>query len=211
MMRPYEITNSKSKRTTLFRLGDLYIAKDEQCKFDINTPQHTLYCTEFSKKITPPSNPGPDKPQVIKKNSPLGFWYHKTIPFTNFLPGNKYIKYTRLVICYGTTRWEAVIPTNANGMSVNKYNRPWDVSPDCDYMSDAKIKPCMEAIRKFATNVGCNTENYSGVFGKVVEQMGIEKYLYNLIFGSETGPTWLTDKDKIELHGFDYKTSFRKM
>ena len=147
----------------------------------------------------------------MKLQSPLGFYYYKKVPqeySTNLSEiikleiSNGMYKYT---LCYYKKDWNKNI-----GIEV----RPWELFEDKP-MSEHFIFDLKDCIDKLLDFIRFEKiliiECYS--FSNNIERdlNYVKNMLYRDLFGNEKGIRFQTDSEKIISHGFDLKTSFRKM
>lgn len=155
-----------------------------------------------------------EKKKVVKCESPLGFYYYKTVYSSSsqshcssatlclitFWDGKKVtqIKYFK---SYGDTM-------------VGVDTRPWEVVPESGDMPDHQV----QALLKVVTDILTEVENSKAVIKeyhkydseRTLSFYDLKKELMVDLFGDIRGPRFQSNEEKILSHGFDLKESFRK-
>lgn len=168
----------------------------------------------------------------IKKESPLGFYYYQreyenpalntASSFDYLSPKKKQIisKEIRQVMFAMDPTWCYTITylVEHNGQKVDKETRPWDLLdgnfPD-NFMNGLlnqvnglfdEIESVKLATGRYYSSVDRYRPSYNSKTPREIRRMVITD-----LFGDPRGPRFQTNDEKILAHGFDLKTSFRKM
>jgi hypothetical protein len=176
--------------------------------------------------------PAVNKRIVERLKSPLGFYYTKV---TEPQRERKEIVATRKKIwrfyIQNNVTYELIYYTEYNGAKVGFEKHPWELADTKsveDHLITALIKD-LETIISDATtkervdedklNPKCRWDdtiyhsNREGIETKrfVGDMTAVKKEIFTDLFGYPDGPKYQTNEEKILAHGFDLKTSFRKM
>lgn len=154
-----------------------------------------------------------EKKKVVKCESPLGFYYYKTVyssqlstppsatlKLITFWDGKKVtqIKYFK---SYGDTR---------TGVDT----RPWEVVPESGDMPDHQVQALLKVVTDILTEVENSKavieENYGYGNESILSFYDLKKELMVDLFGDIRGPRFQSNEEKILSHGFDLKESFRR-
>lgn len=163
------------------------------------------------------------KETVVRKKSPLGFYYDK-------IEEEKIWSETTTVL---KRRYDFILPDRRYVLSfyesylgnrVSQDQRPWEIADsksmeehyifdlladiDAIYqeMSEVRKKDLIDIPRYKDDPYSHKRHSYYRH-----NDNSFKRNLYKLLFGYETGPKFQTNEEKILSHGFDTKTSFRKM
>ena len=175
-----------------------------QNRFIANTITTTLKNKEDNVEVIPGK---PAWEEVIKHESPLGFYYYETI---------KHV----------ATKQEVKYNNKFGGdVSINKETRPWDILPGYTGIDDHFITDLYKEVNKFFETAEVNrvayrikerTYGYKAHDEEYAKGMSwiydVKKQVMIDLFGDVKGPEGLINYNdiKIESHGFDLKESFRK-
>lgn len=163
--------------------------------------------------------------------SPLGFYYTKV---TNPRPEKKEAVITTKKIwrfyVQGVTCYELIYYTEYNGIKVDFETHPWELADNksiedhfiTDLLNDLNIiiDDATTKIRVDENRLNPNVkEGYHSWVGTEVikthryvgDMSEVKKEIFTDLFGYPDGPKYQTNEEKILAHGFDLKTSFRKM
>lgn len=150
----------------------------------------------------------------VVKESPLGFYYTKTEerlrPSVSSLGRNEVndIGGYRIVVDNITYKISYVKRSGENEVKLKEDGlRPWQVVSGDGAMPEHLITALKDVLDNIITVAEDNKLKYEN--GKGAKEL--RKDLYRIFFGSEKGIRFQTDSEKILSHGFDLKTSFRKM
>lgn len=176
--------------------------------------------------------PAVNKRIVERLKSPLGFYYTKV---TEPQRERKEIVATRKKIwrfyIQNSVTYELIYYTEYNGAKVGFEKHPWELADTKsveDHLITALIKDLETIISDATTKERVdedklnpkgrwNTDNYYNTHegiettrfvGDLTE---VKKEIFTDLFGYPDGPKYQTNEEKILAHGFDLKTSFRKM
>lgn len=175
----------------------------------------------------------PEQKKTITERlkSPLGFYYTKvTKPHpqrTNYVNTTK--KIWRFYVQNSVT-YELIYYTEYNGVKVGFDIHPWELADNksiedhfitalINYLekiiSDATSKDRVDKdrlnpIKRWDDSYYCKFEGIETTrfVGDLTE---VKKEIFTDLFGYPDGPKYQTNEEKILAHGFDLKTSFRKM
>ena len=164
--------------------------------------------------------------EVIKKESPLGFYYYHIVHHAEvkqqIIP-DRYAtaNYRMYTFKFGDTKYRLSYPTACGDMKIDRSMRPWEILPGTTGMEDHFINALLKAVNKFfevaesnkilwKTSTSKSIYNYDKGYEKL-GWIGREKKRVMIdLFGDENGPTVTGNDIKILAHGFDLKESFRK-
>lgn len=191
--------------------------------------EKTEYCTFTSERSRQRINKN-IKEKEIRLKSPLGFYYTKVIK-----PEMEPIRSKSITTCktyrFYTeegTNYELIYYTSANGASISFDKRPWELL-DNEYFEDNYVEALIDIINKITVDASSKYTHkdfgnhylsrkeggyynsdykYEYIIGSMTE---IKKKIFTDLFGYPDGPKRQTNNEKILSHGFDLKTSFRKM
>ena len=176
--------------------------------------------------------PAVNKRTVERLKSPLGFYYTKvTEPQkeqTQFVSTTK--KIWRFYVQNSVT-YELIYYTEYNGVKVGFETHPWELADNKsveDHLITALINDLETIIADTSSKERVdedrlnpkgrwNTDNYyshrEGIETTrfVGDLTAVKKEIFTDLFGYPDGPKYQTNEEKILAHGFDLKTSFRKM
>ena len=165
--------------------------------------------------------------EVIRKESPLGFYYtqkiyHPKVDDKKITPSATYVKY---VVRFRNSAYTFSYPISCNGTSISHETRPWDLLPGYKGIPDHFIQALYKEINKMLNvwedeKIGRLIKDRSYDIWDGWKDSQIEtgtKWIYKEreaifkdIFGNPNGPTVTANDIKIEAHGFNKKESFRK-
>lgn len=147
----------------------------------------------------------------VKLQSPLGFYYYKEISQNYIISSCKLIK---LEISNGVIKYMLCYYRGDGNKDIGIEVRPWELFKDKP-MSEHFIfdlKNCIDKLLDFIKSEKITIAEYYGINSYYERDLSyIKKMLYKDLFGNENGIRFQTDSEKIVSHGFDLKTSFRKM
>lgn len=169
-----------------------------------------------------------DEYKLVKKESPLGFYYTKKVKVNQFysdMPEGSGV--SRTIVTFPVpgeenTLYQLKYVTQYADNKIGNESelRPWDIYPgDKDFpdtMLNALVKEVnsffdlAEAykIKKFELNP--LHHYYSDNRNSKCELNTVKREVFKELFGNEKGPRFQTNEEKILAHGFDLKYSFRK-
>jgi hypothetical protein len=175
----------------------------------------------------------PEQKKTITERlkSPLGFYYTKvTKPHPeqrNYVNTTK--KIWRFYIQNSVT-YELIYYTEYNGVKVGFDTHPWELADNKSIedhfitalindlekiISDATTKALVDKdrlnpVKRWDDSYYCKYEGLETTrfVGDMTE---VKKEIFTDLFGYPDGPKYQTNEEKILAHGFDLKTSFRKM
>lgn len=176
--------------------------------------------------------PAVNKRVVERLKSPLGFYYTKvTEPQreqTQYVSTTK--KIWRFYIQNSVT-YELIYYTEYNGVKVGFETHPWELA-DNKSVEDHLITALINDLETIISDTSSkervdedklnpkgrwDRENYyssrEGIETKrfVGNLIEVKKEIFTDLFGYPDGPKYQTNEEKILAHGFDLKTSFRKI
>lgn len=230
-MRDKEIT-LYNKGRVLIKQTIMNVAAEENYFEDISTAYGTYDNTRAyyrSRKWIP------TKKTVTEHESPLGFVYTTTEiveghwEYANeekFKNSNKLVNYAKFNIYFGNNKIEIVYPNSYDNKRLDIDTRPWHLVGDDleDHFVNDLLKVVDElitTIKDAKVNKKPHTHKYNR-WSNPAEWQAEPQYdswsvddwkqkLYKDLFGNAKGPRYMTNDEKILAHGFDLKTSFRKM
>ena len=146
----------------------------------------------------------------VKLQSPLGFYYYKEISLNN----NNSSELIKLEISNGIIKYMLCYYRQEGKKNIGIEIRPWELFEDKP-MSEHFIfdlKDCIDKLLEFIKFEKILIVEYYSFSNNIERDLNyIKNMLYSDIFGNEKGIRFQTDSEKIISHGFDLKTSFRKM
>ena len=168
--------------------------------------------------------------EVIKRESPLGFYYYQTVHHkeenAKFIFNNKFggATYKKFTFKFDNKRFELTYPIKCGEVGINKETRPWDILPGYKGMPDHFIIDLFKEVNKFFEVAEVNRIAYrksderwymgNKVPAEYAKDMSwiydVKKQVMIDLFGDEKGPSTNYNDIKIMSHGFDLKESFRK-
>ena len=163
--------------------------------------------------------------------SPLGFYYTKvTGPRSERKEVVNTIKKIWRFYVQGNTCYELIYYTEYNGVKAGFETHPWELADNksiedhfiTDLINDLNtiISDTTTKIRVDENRLNPNIrEGYHSWSGAerlkthryVGDMTEVKKEIFTDLFGYPDGPKFQTNEEKILAHGFDLKTSFRKM
>lgn len=209
---------AREKRITLFNKNHISLIKVTNLK---NNSEYVSYneienrsvfsCKEYYHKT---------KEVTIKCESPLGFYYYKKQTEKGYNPNIYDVsqEFHTLKVILKNENYVLTYMTKNGEYSVNAEVRPWEICKEEKALSDRMIKILETEIKSLFEIIKTNklkissykkyswendnpTMSYDKLKNKVFEEL----------FGNKNGIRIQTNDEKILSHGFDLKTSFRKM
>ena len=199
-----------------------------QNKFISNTITTTLKTKDDNVEVIPGK---PAWEEVIKHESPLGFYYYEIIKHAATKQEVKYnnkfgtANFKTFTFQYDNKRFLLMYPISCGDVSINKETRPWDILPGYKGIIEHFITDLYKEVNKFFEAAEVNRVAYrikERTYGYVMQDEEYAKgmsWIYDVkkqvmidLFGDVKGPEALINYNdiKIEAHGFDLKESFRK-
>lgn len=157
------------------------------------------------------------KNKVVRKESPLGFYYYSRVfpEEHTILPMLK--TYSIELIC-GNTLYGITYPISYNNNSIGTDLRPWQISPTDKSIHDHFVMDLYKLLDDILHKFDKTGGDLPYIYRRYSENTYMDKsigdikvILYTDLFGNPKGPRYQTNEEKIVSHGFDLKTSFRKM
>ena len=164
--------------------------------------------------------------EVVRTKSPLGFYYDKTI--YNSEPSsrsndsrNTFMKIWTFYI--GNRTYKLSYYVEYNGTHVNQEIRPWDICEGDKSMPDHYVDALLSELNNMFADITVlknkdirDTSSYEVKSWNRFNTYNIKdnskkREIFTDLFGYPEGPKYQTNEEKILSHGFDLKTSFRKM
>ena len=150
-----------------------------------------------------------------KFESPLGFWYMKRVKKDKpEYDWSREIK--EIVIHLREEKYIISYIISSNETKIGKDMRPWDIVKEDEAMSDHFISDLFKIMSDLFDK--CNEEGLSKIKNYISTlnfyEINLDKFknmIFEDLFGNTKGPRYQTDIEKIISHGFDTKTSFRKV
>lgn len=201
----------KNKKTTLFNKNHITIIKEEHPYNDSNyATTRTVIADDYTQKRNYWDK---DNYEDVKCVSKLGFYYTKRIYKPKVSKSS--VRETRVIDIYLNNKNYTITYTlRANGNSIDKDLRPWEVNENEKAMQEHFITALKNLIDNIIDEL---LENKTKVVKYNYWYKGdnesikyLKDLLYKELFGSVKGIMFQTDSEKIIAHGFDLKTSFRK-
>lgn len=210
--------SNRIKRTTLFNKNHITLVKIsnlENCDGSYASYETSKRSYEYTKDYLTRYMPTTEK-EEIKCESPLGFYYTKTV-------------YKRVNHCFKTNEYAEVrvrcddfdyILTYLrcfDDVKINKETRPWEIVKGDKGIADHFIKSLYDEVEKIFNLIKERkmviTEYFDGYHSDPTKHdfYWLKCKVYEDLFGDKDGLKIQTDSEKILSHGFDLKTSFRKM
>jgi hypothetical protein len=186
-----------------------------------------VYKSSSSIVVRPPVN----KRIVERLKSPLGFYYTKvTEPQKE---QTQYVSTTKKIWRFyvqNSVTYELIYYTEYNGVKAGFETHPWELADNKSIedhfitalindlekiISDATTKDRVDKdrlnpVKRWDDSYYCKYEGLETT--RFVGDMSeVKKEIFTDLFGYPDGPKYQTNEEKILAHGFDLKTSFRKM
>ena len=205
-----------------------YSNQQYQNKFIANTITTTLKTKEDKTEVIPAQKAWDE---VIKHESPLGFYFYETIHHSEKKQEIKYnnkfgtANFKTFIFQYDNKRFSLMYPVKCGDVSINRETRPWDILPGYKGIIDHFITDLYKEVNKFfevaevnrvAYRIKERTYGYGAHDEEYAKDMSwiydVKKQVMIDLFGDDKGPEGLINYNdiKIESHGFDLKESFRK-
>lgn len=162
--------------------------------------------------------------KIIKKESPLGFYYTQEITETkHYADRNKgdVSEWTSIIFRHEDTLYRVKFLTRWNDYYVRDTEdsiRPWEVHDKDKSLNDNMLNALFNDMENFfkkikeynITTITKSTDWRSerSRYRKNIDEFKYE--IYKILFGNKNGIRFQTDTEKILSHGFDLKYSFRK-
>lgn len=224
----------KEKKTCLYSRNGIKIERTDfidVSKFD--NQKNMGLCVKTTFVSTPSSGKkvlikgSPARTEIIKKESPLGFYYYQKRNYgaTEDRYVTDSITYVKYTVKYRTSRYEFTYPIKYNDVKISAETRPWDILPGYKGMPDHFITALHNEINKMLNvwkdegiRLLLKERSYSMWDGWIDAKISdntswITKERENIfwdMFRNSDGPSINYNDIKIESHGFDKKVSFRK-
>ena len=185
-------------------------------KRDIYTPPQRIV-PQKSKK---------DTVEEVRLKSPLGFYYTKRIyhndgPKETYVGGNEHIVW--FFFDKDDIRYELSYYIMNSNTRIGIETRPWEII-DNEVFEDNDIEALQTEVEKLIniSKSKCSGElddslckgnpGYKNIDRYFIGDLNdVKRLIFTDLFGYPDGPKHQTNKEKILSHGFDLKTSFRKM
>lgn len=217
----------KTTHKTLFNknhiLFDVYDNNIYQQSYIILERQHNI-----SNKTDFNCNKKPKKQtiEIVRTKSPLGFYYDKIIYNTESASRSNDSRNTCMKIWtfyIGSKTYKLSYYTEYNGTHVNQEIRPWDICEGDKSMPDHYVDALLSELNNMFADIAAlkskdilDTSSFDvrswNRFNKFnINDNTRKRELFTDLFGYPEGPKYQTNEEKILSHGFDLKTSFRKM
>ena len=229
--------NTGDSENELVFTGISWSTKKNDCgNFKCSNTEKRIDCwvnkTEYTSGTTIIVQPTIKKRIVERLKSPLGFYYTK---ITEPQSERKELVITKKKIwrfyVQNNVTYELIYYTEYNGVRIGFETRPWDLM-DNKYIEDHFINSLIDDLNSIiadtsskervdegtlnpkgrwdrnnyhSRNEGINQTRYVG------DLTNVKKEIFTDLFGYPDGPKYQTNDEKILAHGFDLKTSFRKM
>lgn len=170
-----------------------------------------------------------DEYKLVKKESPLGFYYMSKVRIPKI--GEAYNGgISRTILTYPVpgetnTYYQIKYVTRYDDNHIGKEDglRPWDIYPGDKDFPDHMIEGLIKEVNTFfelaesakITSFYNNPTsryyvNHSVSQDQLVNINTVKREVFEELFGNPKGPRFQTNEEKILAHGFDLKTSFRK-
>jgi hypothetical protein len=161
------------------------------------------------------------KPRYERRRfeSPLGFYYWKDVivePGGNKPSHTKSFFTNEVYLCFKTYKYKITYVHTNEGNSIGPELRPWEIidgSMNDHFVTD--LLNLLERLFQEARDSKLQVKRYDTHEHKYkIDRMTIGELrnkVFTDIFGSPKGIRYQTNEEKILSHGFDLKTSFRKV
>ena len=164
--------------------------------------------------------------EVVRTKSLLGFYYDKIIYNTEQSSRSNDSKTTCMKIWtfyIGSKTYKLSYYVEYNGTHINQEIRPWDICEGDKSMPDHYIDALLSELNNMFADITVlkskdilDTSSYEdrswNRFNKYnIKDNSKKREIFTDLFGYPEGPKYQTNEEKILSHGFDLKTSFRKM
>jgi hypothetical protein len=209
-----------NKNHTLFEVYDNNI---HQQSYIILEKQHnTSNTTDFNYN----KKPKKETFEIVRTKSPLGFYYDKIIYNTEQSSRRKDSKSTCMKIWtfyIGSKTYKLSYYIEYNCTHINQEIRPWDICEGDKSMPDHYVDALLSELNNMFADIKVlkskdilDTSSYEvkswNRFNKYnIKDNDKKREIFSDLFGYPEGPKYQTNEEKILSHGFDLKTSFRKM
>jgi hypothetical protein len=164
--------------------------------------------------------------EIVRAKSPLGFYYNKTIynsepSYRSNDSRNTSMKIWTFYI--GSKTYKLSYYIEYNGTHINQEIRPWDICEGDKSMPDHYVNGLLSDLNNMFADINVlknkdilDTSSYEIKSWNRFNTYNIKdndkkREIFTDLFGYPEGPKYQTNEEKILSHGFDLKTSFRKM
>ena len=217
----------KTTHKTLFNknhiLFDVYDNNIYQQSYICLEKQHnTSNTTDFNYNKKPKKQTF----EIVRTKSPLGFYYDKIIYNTESASRCNDSRSTCMKIWtfyIGSKTYKLSYYIEYNGTHINQEIRPWDICEGDKSMPDHYVDALLSELNNMFADIKVlknkdilDTSSYEvrswNRFNKFnINDNTRKREIFTDLFGYPEGPKYQTNEEKILSHGFDLKTSFRKM
>ena len=217
----------KTTHKTLFNknhiLFDVYDNNIYQQSYICLEKQHnTSNTTDFNYNKKPKKQTF----EIVRTKSPLGFYYDKIIYNTESASRCNDSRSTCMKIWtfyIGSKTYKLSYYIEYNGTHINQEIRPWDICEGDKSMPDHYVDALLSELNNMFADIKVlknkdilDTSSYEvrswNRFNKYnIKDNDKKREIFTDLFGYPEGPKYQTNEEKILSHGFDLKTSFRKM
>lgn len=164
--------------------------------------------------------------EIVRTKSPLGFYYDKIIYNTESASRSHDSRTTCMKIWtfyIGSKTYKLSYYIEYNGTHVNQEIRPWDICEGDKSMPDHYVNALLTELNNMFADITVlknkdilDTSSYEVKSWNRFNTYNIKdndkkREIFTDLFGYPEGPKYQTNEEKILSHGFDLKTSFRKM
>lgn len=175
-----------------------------------------------------PYSSGWKKPkyEIVRTKSPLGFYYDKRVCVNKTPERNTQTNTCMKIWTFyiGTRIYKLSYYIEYNGTHINQEIRPWDICEGDKSMPDHYVNALLSELNNMFSDISVlKNKDIRDTSSNEKENSWIRTYTFNIkdnnkkreiftdLFGYPEGPKYQTNEEKILSHGFDLKTSFRKM
>jgi hypothetical protein len=193
----------------------------QQSYIDLEKQYNKSNKTDFSYN----KKPKKETFEIVRTKSPLGFYYDKIIYNTESASISTDSRTTCMKIWtfyIGSKTYKLSYYIEYNGTHINQEIRPWDICEGDKSMPDHYVNALLSELNNMFADIKV-LKNKDILDTSSYEVRSWKRFKYNIkdndkkreifsdLFGYPEGPKYQTNEEKILSHGFDLKTSFRKM
>ena len=193
----------------------------QQSYISLEKQYNTSNKTDFSYK-----KPKKQTYEIVRTKSPLGFYYDKIMYNSEPSSRSNDSKSTCMKIWtlyIGTRTYKLSYYIEYNGTHINQEIRPWDICEGDKSMPDHYVDALLSELNNMFSDITVlkNKDILDTSFYEVkswnryntynIKDNEKKREIFTDLFGYPEGPKYQTNEEKILSHGFDLKTSFRKM
>jgi hypothetical protein len=167
------------------------------------------------------------KYEIVRTKSPLGFYYDKRVLVNKTQEKNTQTNTCMKIWTFyiGNRIYKLSYYIEYNGTHINQEIRPWDICEGDKSMPDHYVNALLSELNNMFSDISVlknkdirdtssnekDTNSWNRYYTFNIKDNTKKREIFTDLFGYPEGPKYQTNEEKILSHGFDLKTSFRKM